>query len=144
MTRRQTQTRRPRTQRAGLNAFPLHSRLAPSLAHKIRTRSLRAGGANCWGQKLLSRNQRLKSHFLAETFSTHSRLKLSNECFKERRTLDQSSLANGRAGPETDSTRPFTVLDQSSSANGRAGPKTDPARPFAELDQTKPVFAMSS
>ncbi|KAF2613337.1 hypothetical protein F2Q70_00012072 [Brassica cretica] len=31
--------------------------------------------------------------------------------------------------------RPFTELDQSSSANGRAGPKTDSARPFAELDQ---------
>ncbi|KAF3581893.1 hypothetical protein DY000_02034213 [Brassica cretica] len=35
--------------------------------------------------------------------------------------LDHSSSANGRAGPMTDTARPFAELDQPSSANGRAG-----------------------
>ncbi|KAF3589002.1 hypothetical protein F2Q69_00029960 [Brassica cretica] len=49
------------------------------------------------------------------------------------------SSAVRRAGPKTDSARPFVELDQSSSANGRAGPNTYSARLFAELDQSSLV-----
>ncbi|KAF3507718.1 hypothetical protein F2Q69_00006598 [Brassica cretica] len=61
-------------------------------------------------------------------------------------TQDGFSSAVRRAGPKTDSARPFSELDQSSSANGRAGtktdsvngragPKTDSGRPFTEMDR---------
>ena len=48
---------------------------------------LTSWGANWWGQKRLSRYQRLKSNFLAKNFSIHSRQKFPSVSFKERRTL---------------------------------------------------------
>ncbi|KAF2557340.1 hypothetical protein F2Q68_00016225 [Brassica cretica] len=47
----------------------------------------------------------------------------------------KSSSANGRAGSNADSARPFAELDQPSWANGRAGSNADSTRPFTELDQ---------
>ena len=79
--------------------------LKPSLARKIRT------------QKWLSRNQRLKSPFLTETFSTHSRQKFPSVSFKERRTLEL--ITNSPA-------HPFDELIQSGSADGRAGSNMRP------------------
>ncbi|KAF3537480.1 hypothetical protein F2Q69_00022405 [Brassica cretica] len=67
-----------------------------------------------------------------------------NESFKERRTLDQSSSVNGRAGSTADTAQLFAELDPRriqlgslpiwinrgfSSAIRRAGPKMDSARP---------------
>ena len=73
--------------------------LKPSLARKIRT------------QKWLSRNQRLKSPFLTETFSTHARQKFPSVSFKERRTLEL--ITNSPA-------HPLDELIQSGSVDGRA------------------------
>ncbi|KAF3587865.1 hypothetical protein F2Q69_00029586 [Brassica cretica] len=71
---------------------------------------------------------------------------LSNESFKERRTPNQSSSANGRAGPEMDSARPFDELELNPKRIklGRSPSWTSPVRRTAELDQLKPVFASSS
>ena len=72
----------------------------------------RCWGAVCWGQKRLSRNQRIKSHFLAETFSTHPITKNK-----------QSISAEGRAGSNARPARPSAELDRTtSSAICRAGP----------------------
>ncbi|KAF2535639.1 hypothetical protein F2Q68_00020919 [Brassica cretica] len=108
-----------------------------------RTRKRRG---NCWGQKLLSQNQRLNHiisrkpsrHILGRSYQTKVSKKDEPQTSPVRRTaeLDQPRIQLGcspswtqdgfisavrRAGPKTDSAWPFVELDKPCLTNGRAG-----------------------
>ncbi|KAF3587867.1 hypothetical protein F2Q69_00029584 [Brassica cretica] len=121
-------------------------RLTPSLARKIRTRSLRAGGLTVGSKMVISKSTSKITFSRGNLLNTFSVKALKRKFqrkknpgpiqFSERPSGTQHgfSLAVGRAGSTANSVRPFAELDQSRSANSRAGPKMDSARPFAELD----------